>query len=87
MDMIGKAVSMPPKKLALLVTRATGMNFQTYVMFARIEIAKERLRSSHASEESIAEACGFANVNEMEKYFIRFCHVTSAKFRAEQQVA
>jgi AraC-like DNA-binding protein len=86
-DMVGKAVSMPPKKLAALITRATGMNFQTYIMYARIEIAKERLRSSHASMDSIAEACGFANVNEMEKYFVRFCHITPSKFRAEQQVA
>jgi len=84
---IAKAVNMQPKKLAILVRQATGMPFAMYIMFARIEIAKERLRSSHASEEAIAEACGFGSVGEMEKYFAKFCHTTPAKFRAEQQVA
>jgi len=86
-DAISKCVNMPPKKLALLIKQATGMSIMMFVMYARIEIAKERLRSSHASEESIAEACGFASVGEMDKQFMKFYRITPAKFRTEQQVA
>jgi transcriptional regulator GlxA family with amidase domain len=56
-------------------------------MALRIEIAKERLRSSHSSVASIAESCGFKNVSEMEKYFSKFCRITPLKYRKENQVA
>ncbi|MBN1578667.1 MAG: helix-turn-helix transcriptional regulator [Chitinispirillaceae bacterium] len=85
-ESVSKAVNVPSKKLSPLIRRATGMDFHTYVMYARIEIAKERLRSSHCTEESIAQTCGFHSVNEMEKFFIKFYHLTPAKFRSEQQV-
>jgi transcriptional regulator GlxA family with amidase domain len=55
-------------------------------MRSRIEIAKERLRSSNSSEAAIADMCGFKSVSEMEKYFRRFCHTSPYKYRVEQQV-
>jgi AraC-like DNA-binding protein len=75
------------KKINLLIKEFTGMSFVNYLMFARTEIAKERLRSSHSSEVSIAELCGFRDANEMEKYFRKFHKITPTKFRMEQQVA
>ena len=60
-ESVAKALNVPPRSLSALIRRTTGMEFQTYVMFARIEIAKERLRSSHCTEDSIAEACGFGS--------------------------
>ncbi len=86
LDACAKELNYSEKKVSLLIRRATGMNFQTYVMYERIEIAKERLRSSHCTGDSIAKACGFHSLSEMEKYFIRFHHITPAKFRTEQQV-
>jgi AraC-like DNA-binding protein len=85
-DAAAKALNMTPRKLGLLLRRTTGMTFQNYMMYARIEIAKERLRSSHCTEETIALACGFHSPAEMEKFFIRFHRQTPAKFRAEHQV-
>ncbi len=81
-----KALDIPPKKLSRLIKRSTGMNFHTYVMYARIEIAKERLRSSHCTLESIAQMCGFNSTAEMEKYFVKFNRITPLRFRSEQQV-
>ena len=86
-EQVARDIKIAPKKLNLLIKKFTGMSFQNYIMFSRIEIAKERLRSSHCSEASIAEACGFEDANEMEKYFIKFCKTTPYKFRSEQQVA
>ena len=81
-----KALNTTSKKLSLLLKRTTGMTFNDYMMYARIEIAKERLRSSHCTEEAIALACGFHSLSEMDKYFMKFHRLTPAKFRSEQQV-
>lgn len=70
-----------------LLKKYKGKNFRMYIMFLRIEIAKERLRSSHAGEKSIAESCGFRSVTEMEKYFFKFNRTTPYKYRKENQVA
>ena len=86
-ETVAKTLNTNTKKLSQLIRRTTGMNFQTYVMYARIEIAKERLRSSHCTEEAVAQTCGFHSVHEMEKFFLKFHHITPTKFRSEQQVA
>lgn len=74
------------KKLNFLVKKFTGMSLKNYLMSCRTEIAKERLRSSHCSEASIAESCGFESVQDLEKYFIKFHHTTLFKYRSEQQI-
>lgn len=86
LDSVAKQLQETPKKLSTLVKKFTGLTFHNYVMYSRIEVAKERLRSSHCSEASIAETCGFSNANEMEKYFMKFHRMTPYKFRSEQQV-
>lgn len=75
------------KKFSKLVKKFTGMSLNNYLMYCRTEIAMERLRSSHCSEASIAESCGFANVRELEKYFLKFQHTSPFKYRSEQQVS
>ncbi|HEX3019115.1 MAG TPA: AraC family transcriptional regulator [Chitinispirillaceae bacterium] len=80
-------LKMSCKRLNKLIKKFTGMSFYNYLMFCRIEIAMERLRSSHCSEASIAESCGFATVHELEKYFQKFHHTTPFKYRNQQQVS
>ena len=63
------------------------MSFKRFVMKSRLEIAKERLRSSHASQAAVADSCGFKNVDEMAKYFQKFCGTTPSFYRRENQVA
>jgi len=87
LDKLARELHMPPGKIHKIIQRQTGLNFRNFLMYSRIEIAKERLRSSHSSEASIADTCGFAGVNEMEKYFNKFLKTTPYKFRLEQQVA
>jgi transcriptional regulator GlxA family with amidase domain len=84
---IAQKLDLQAQQVEHLIKKHKGKSFKDYIMFLRIEIAKERLRSSHASEKSIAESCGFKNVIEMEKYFFRFCRITPYKFRKENQVA
>ena len=83
---VGEKLSMAPGRVEKLIRKHKGKTFREFIMFLRIEIAKERLRSSHSSETSIAESCGFKNVAEMEKYFKKFCRTTPFAFRKENQV-
>ncbi len=84
---VARDLKISPKKLNSLIKGFTGLSFQNYMMLNRTEIAKERLRSSHCNEATVAEACGFQNAPEMEKYFMKFHRITPGKFRSEQQVA
>ncbi len=80
-------LSVSPRALDTAVRRASGENFQDFLMRSRVEIAKERLRSSHSSETAIASSCGFRSVDEMEKQFRKICRTTPYRFREENQVA
>ena len=79
-------VGVDKSKSSRFIKRMTGMSFQRYLMHCRVKLAQERLRSSKSSEAAIADLCGFADVNEMEKYFMKFCRTTPYKFRTEQQI-
>ena len=72
--------------LNALTRKATRLSFRDYLFQCRAELAKERLRSSHSSEVSIAEQCAFASVSEMERYFKKFYHTTPYNFRKEYQI-
>jgi AraC-like DNA-binding protein len=87
MDHVSKELKLSPQKLNQLLKKCTGMSSQQYLMFCRTEVAKERLRSSHWNEVAIAEASGFQNATEMEKYFIKFNKITPFKFRQQQQIS
>ncbi|MDD5673420.1 MAG: helix-turn-helix domain-containing protein [Chitinivibrionales bacterium] len=78
--------SIPPSRINYLFKRFARLSFPIYLNHARIEIAKERLRSTHASEASIADTCGFTSVTEMEKMFSKYCRITPFKFRKEHQI-
>jgi AraC-like DNA-binding protein len=84
---VAQKLDISASQIERLIKKYKGKSFKDYIMFLRIEIARERLRSSHASEKSIAESCGFKNVSEMEKYFSKFFRTTPYKFRKENQVA
>jgi len=87
LEIAARDLKMNPKRLNKMIRKFTSMSFQNYLMYSRTEIAKERLRSSHSSEASIADACGFQDANELEKFFTKFHKTTLYKFRNEHQVA
>jgi AraC-like DNA-binding protein len=78
--------SIDAKRIDRLFRKYTGYAYQTFITRMRIAVAKERLRSSNASEASVAEMCGFRSVQEMERMFLRYSRVTPYKYRMEQQV-
>ncbi len=86
-DRFAHELKMSYKRLNKMIRKFTGMSFHNYLMFIRTEIALERLRSSHSSEASIAESCGFSSVHELEKYFFKFHRTTPFKYRSQQQIS
>lgn len=85
-DIVARELHISTKKLNNLLKNLTGLTFHNFLMFARIEIAKERLRSSYCNESTIADACGFSDENEFTRFFVKFERTTPAKYRQKQQI-
>lgn len=83
---IAALVPASPRRIEKVLKKGRGETFQTLLMRSRVEIAKERLRSSRSSEAFVANSCGFKSVDEMEKCFARFCRTTPFKYRREFHV-
>lgn len=86
MNDIATKLSLTPPKINKIVKRYSGRSFKKHLLFSRIEIVKERLRSSNASEISIAKSCGFTSVDEMEKIFHTFTGTTPYRYREENRI-
>ena len=84
---VALGLDMPGQKVEAFIKKYNGKSFKQFIMKSRVEIAKERLRSSHASQTSVADSCGFKNIEEMAKYFQKFCRTTPSLYRRENQVA
>lgn len=80
-------LSTNPKRVSKLIKQNFKMSFDKYILKCRMEIVKERLRSSNASEASIAKACGFSTVDDMEKAFKSTFKTTPYRFREENRVS
>ncbi len=83
---VAQSVGLSSTQVNKLLKKNTGSPFLHHLMLARVELAKERLRSSHSSEKFIAESCGFSDVDEMEKFFKKFTGTTPYRFRQEFHV-
>jgi AraC-like DNA-binding protein len=81
------SLDIPGPKIEAFIKKYNGKSFKQFIMKSRVEIAKERLRSSHAGQAAVADSCGFKNVEEMAKYFQKFCRTTPSLYRRENQVA
>ncbi len=68
------------------IKQVTGKSLNAYLEILRIEIVKERLALSNASEISIATDCGFKNVAAMEDAFHRLVGVAPYQFRKSHSV-
>lgn len=80
-------LSTTPKRVNHLIRQSFKISFDKHILNCRMEIVKERLRSSNASEAAIAKACGFSSVDDMEKAFRSTYKVTPYRFREENRVS
>jgi AraC-like DNA-binding protein len=84
---LSQLTQLPPRRINTLLRKHQGMSFPVFVMQQRIEIVKERLRSSNSSETAIAKSTGFSSVEQMEKAFRRFYRTTPYNYRLKQQIS
>lgn len=84
---IASKLSAPPEKVDRVISRFYGKTFKKHLLGCRIEIVKERLRSSNASEISIAGSCGFSSIEEMEKAFRALNGMSPYAYREKNRIA
>lgn len=78
---VAKPLGISPTQLERLCVHETGMSFERYLEWCRIEIVKERLMSSNQGEAAIAKDCGFGSVAEMETLFRDFVGIAAYQYR------
>jgi AraC-like DNA-binding protein len=83
---IATKLALSSKDVARLIKKYNSMPFNKYILKCRLEVVKERLRSSNSSEVSIAKGCGFNSVESMEKGFKEFYKISPYKFREKNKV-
>lgn len=70
---------------ARLFKQSTGKSFHQYVIYQRVENAKQLLQQSELAIAQIAAECGFANPSHLAFHFKRIVGVTPKKFRFFKQ--
>lgn len=79
-------LNISPQTLNRIFRRCTGQDFNTCLVRSRLEVVKERMRSSNCPIDTVSSSCGFRSTLEMVRYFRRYLRTTPEKYRMEQQV-
>jgi transcriptional regulator GlxA family with amidase domain len=78
---LAQRVAMSPRNFARVFTREMKTTPAKYVERLRVEAARRRLEESHNSMETIADECGFGNVNSMRNVFQRTLKIAPGQYR------
>ena len=79
--MLAERVAMSPRNFARVFTKEMKTTPAKFVERLRVEAARRRLEESLNSMETIAEECGFGNVNSMRNVFQRTLRITPGHYR------
>jgi AraC family transcriptional regulator len=74
-------VALSPYHFARLFKQATGVTPHQYVIYQRVEKAKELLSQRELSVTEVALLCGFAHQGHLSKYFKRILGLAPTAFR------
>jgi two-component system response regulator YesN len=78
---IAAIVDLNPVYFSVLFKKETGMNFSTYLVHIRMEIAKEMIRSSNKTIAAIADEVGYKDVRHFSQTFTKTVGVKPALYR------
>ena len=78
---LAQRVAMSPRNFARIFTKEMKTTPAKFVERLRIEAARRRLEESHNSMETIADECGFGNVNSMRNVFQRTLKIAPGHYR------
>ncbi len=83
LDEIANELHMNPSYFSRLFRKETGETFVEYVTKLKIERAKELLRWSNSSIETISESLGYDNKSYFSKLFKSVCGITPGEYREQ----
>jgi len=78
---IAEIVNLNPVYFSVLFKKETGMNFSTYLVHIRMEIAKEMIRSTNKTVAAIADEVGYKDVRHFSQTFTKTVGVKPALYR------
>jgi transcriptional regulator GlxA family with amidase domain len=79
--LLAQRVAMSPRNFARVFTKEMKTTPAKFVERLRVEAARRRLEESHNSMETIADECGFGNVNSMRNVFQRTIKIAPGQYR------
>jgi transcriptional regulator GlxA family with amidase domain len=79
--LLAQRVAMSPRNFARVFTKEMKTTPAKFVERLRIEAARRRLEESQNSMETIADECGFGNVNSMRNVFQRALKIAPGQYR------
>ena len=78
---LARQVAMSPRNFARVFTQEMKITPAKFVERLRVEAARRRLEESQNSMETIANECGFGNVNSMRNVFQRTLRIPPGQYR------
>jgi transcriptional regulator GlxA family with amidase domain len=78
---LAQRVAMSPRNFARVFTKELKTTPAKFVERLRVEAARRRLEESHNSMETIADECGFGNINSMRNVFQRALKIAPGQYR------
>ena len=79
--LLAQRLAMSPRNFARVFTKEMKTTPAKFVERLRVEAARRRLEESHNSMETIADECGFGNVNSMRNVFQRTIKIAPGQYR------
>src|SRR6266581_1153301 len=79
--LLAQRVAMSPRNFARVFTREMKTTPAKFVERLRVEAARRRLEESQNSMETIADECGFGNINSMRNVFQRTLRIAPGQYR------
>jgi len=79
--LLAQRVAMSPRNFARVFTKEMKTTPAKFVERLRVEADRRRLEESHNSMETIADECGFGNVNSMRNVFQRTLKIAPGQYR------
>src|SRR6266704_3992428 len=80
-SLLAQRVAMSPRNFARVFTKEMKTTPAKFVERLRVEAARRRLEESQNSMETIADECGFGNVNSMRNVFQRTLKIPPGHYR------
>jgi transcriptional regulator GlxA family with amidase domain len=79
--LLAQRVAMSPRNFARVFTKEMKTTPAKFVERLRVEAARRRLEESQNSMETIADECGFGNINSMRNVFQRTLKIAPGQYR------